>query len=103
MQEHVLRSHIAKYSCHVEMNTELHTLVQHPENVAVTLVHSDSSQGSTTEITEFDYVVGADGAHSATRKLLGIGFPGKVYELENIVIGDIQIKAGLDEEVRVTL
>ncbi|KAM6497340.1 FAD binding domain containing protein [Amanita muscaria] len=98
MQEQTLRSHIAKYSCHAELNTELQFFEQHPDHVTATLVHHNGSEhDSTTEIAEFEYVVGSDGAHSTIRKSLGVEFPGKTYEDGHMVICDIQIKSCLDD------
>jgi 2-polyprenyl-6-methoxyphenol hydroxylase-like FAD-dependent oxidoreductase len=50
------------------------------------LGHSDGQ----IERTEFRFVVGCDGAHSAVRKAAGIGFPGDRFPVE-FMLGDVMI------------
>lgn len=62
----ILRSHLEKLTCKVELGTRLLSFKQHPDHVVVNLVTTlDSQDSSTGEITEtacFDWIVGADGA-----------------------------------------
>lgn len=39
------------------------------------------------------YVIGADGAHSTIRELLGVGFPGQSV-LSSVVLADVRLKSG---------
>lgn len=98
VHEHILRKHLEKFGCFVELKTELRSLEQQPEGVTVTLAHYENSEEE-IETTQFDYVVGADGGHSIVRKQLNLDFPGETCEEDQMVIGDIRIKSGVDEEV----
>ncbi|MEU0103678.1 FAD-dependent monooxygenase [Streptomyces sp. NPDC006267] len=46
------------------------------------------------------YVVGCDGAHSAVRKLLGIGFEGTTEEDQVMVCGDVDLVEGVLDRTR---
>lgn len=61
---------------HVQWNTELVDFTQDAGHVSATLRLPDGSSRSVTAA----YIAGCDGAHSAVRKLSGIGFPGAPYE-----------------------
>ncbi|MEP9389060.1 FAD-dependent oxidoreductase [Mesorhizobium sp. KR9-304] len=60
----------------VRWNTELTELTQHADHVSATLKQPDGSSRTVSAA----YIAGCDGAHSAVRKLSGIGFPGAPYE-----------------------
>jgi len=59
----------------IDWDTELTKLEQSNGRPKVTLKHGGKSKSETPDI-----VIGADGAHSTTRKALGIGFAGEAYE-----------------------
>ena len=61
----------------VNWNTELTSLVLKDEKPLVTLERNGRKENATPDI-----VIGADGAHSAVRKELGITFTGEAYEHE---------------------
>ncbi|KAA5833617.1 FAD-dependent monooxygenase [Saccharopolyspora hirsuta] len=65
--EAVLRRRLAELGGTVEWGRELTDLAQGSDGVTATI---------SGETAHADYVVGCDGAHSAVRKLVGIGFPG---------------------------
>ncbi|HEX2221385.1 MAG TPA: FAD-dependent monooxygenase, partial [Candidatus Limnocylindria bacterium] len=46
-----------------------------------------------------DWVVGADGAHSAVRHALGVGFPGHTFE-DRFLIADVRVLLGFPNERR---
>lgn len=52
------------------------------------------------ESANFSYIVGADGARSVVRKQLGINFLGETRQGESWLIGDIEVKEGLKDDVR---
>ena len=60
----------------VERPVELLELVDGGEAIRATLRRSDGAR----ETCEASYLAGCDGAHSAVREALGIGFPGGTYE-----------------------
>ncbi|KAL0953973.1 hypothetical protein HGRIS_005132 [Hohenbuehelia grisea] len=86
----ILREHLARYGCHVEMSTELLSLEQHADGVRVCL----SSEGRQMQ-TLFSYVVGTDGSRSTVRKQLGLSFLGETRSQGDWVVGDVYID-GLD-------
>jgi 2-polyprenyl-6-methoxyphenol hydroxylase-like FAD-dependent oxidoreductase len=45
-----------------------------------------------------DYVVGCDGAHSAVRRLLGVGFVGASYDT-HIMLADVRLSEGLETAI----
>jgi 2-polyprenyl-6-methoxyphenol hydroxylase-like FAD-dependent oxidoreductase len=54
------------------------------------------------EETQVPWLVGTDGAHSIVRKTLGLSFLGETLFADELVIGDIKVRKGLDHEVRET-
>ncbi len=60
----------------VQWNAELVALAQHPDHVTATIQTQDGHR----ETIRTNWVAGCDGAHSAVRRLNGIGFPGSPYE-----------------------
>ncbi len=83
--EAVLTAHLASYGISVERGIALAGLTQDAEGVDVEL---DTSGGRTN--ARFRHVVGCDGAHSAVRKALGIGFEGDAFPME-FMLGDVHI------------
>lgn len=72
--EVILERNLARLGIKVERSTELVSLKQTPDNVLVTIKDVDGSEE--TMITP--WVIGCDGSHSITRKLLGETFPGEM-------------------------
>ncbi|TFK47804.1 monooxygenase [Heliocybe sulcata] len=91
----ILRSHLEKYGCHVEHGTELRTLDQHADRVEAQIVkHEDGNESP--ETFSASYVVGADGARGAVRKLLGLSFEGQSTGV-GVIIADVKVR-GLERE-----
>ncbi|KAK0436890.1 FAD binding domain-containing protein [Armillaria borealis] len=87
--EEVLREHLAKYGCEVELGTELVSFEQSADRVVSRTVE---------ETIETRWLIGSEGARSVVRKTLGLTFLGETRESENMVVGDIKIiKPQLDE------
>ncbi len=84
--EALLEACLATLGITVERDTELVSLEQDDARVRVLLRGADSSE----EVVESAWLVGCDGAHSRTRHLLGIDFPGDQshfpYLLADVVI-----------------
>ena len=59
--EEILRSHLAKFGCEVELGTALSSFQQDSERVTAVLVKTVDGK-ETTESVEVDWLVGADGA-----------------------------------------
>ncbi|MDF2994531.1 MAG: monooxygenase [Xanthobacteraceae bacterium] len=83
--EAVLTAHLSSYGISIERGTALADLRQDADGVDVEL---DTPNGR--ERALFRYVVGCDGAHSAVRKALGIGFEGDAFPME-FMLGDVHI------------
>ncbi|QJP13645.1 NAD(P)-binding protein [Starkeya sp. ORNL1] len=83
--EAVLTAHLASYGITVERGIALAGLSQDADGVDVEL---DTSGGRMN--ARFRHVVGCDGAHSAVRKALGIGFEGDAFPSE-FMLGDVHI------------
>ncbi len=83
--EAVLTDHLARHGVAVERGVALTALSQDADGVTVTL---DTPAGS--ETARFPWVIGCDGAHSAVRHALGLGFEGDAFPME-FMLGDVAI------------
>lgn len=59
--ERILRSHLAKYGCEVELGTSLSIFKQDEDRVTATLVKYVDGEENTEEV-DVDWLIGADGA-----------------------------------------
>jgi 2-polyprenyl-6-methoxyphenol hydroxylase-like FAD-dependent oxidoreductase len=84
--ERILGARLTELGGHVEREVILTALAQDAEGVTVTLAKA----GGGTESARFEWLVGCDGAHSATRHALGLSFDGVPYE-ESFVLGDASV------------
>ncbi|KAG2358921.1 FAD binding domain-containing protein [Suillus spraguei] len=84
----ILRRHLEKFSCSVEMGTELRSVEQSDEGVTAVLAKNDILETFDTK-----WVIGADGAKGVTRKQLGLTFLGETRDDIRMVMGDIRLKA----------
>ena len=83
----------------VQWSTELIDFAQHAGHVSATLKRPDGSSRSVSAA----YIAGCDGAHSAVRKLSGIGFPGAPYE-HVFYVADVEMTGTMaPEEVNIYL
>ncbi|WP_062225873.1 FAD-dependent monooxygenase [Aureimonas frigidaquae] len=82
--ERILTSHLEAHGVRVERGLTLTALNQDSDGVDAVL---DGPQGGAAR---FSYVVGCDGAHSAVRKLAGIGFEGDAFPWP-FMLGDVRI------------
>lgn len=117
--EEILRSHLAKYGCEVELGTALSTFQQDSGHVTAVLTKSVDGKEH-VETIEVDWLIGGDGAHGTflfsrirahmrlifllqspgvTRKALGLTFIGESRENMNLVTGDVHVK-GISTDVR---
>lgn len=84
--QEVLTENLAALGTHIERRVELLGLTQRADHVDVELRHADG----TSETAGANWVVGADGAHSTVRRLLGLRFLGTAFE-ENFAVADLRI------------
>ncbi|KAG2040373.1 FAD binding domain-containing protein [Suillus americanus] len=88
----ILRRHLEKFSCSVEMGTELRSFEQSDEGVTAVI-----EKDGTLETFNTKWVIGADGAKGIVRKQLGLTFLGETRDDVRMVMGDIRLHAvGLD-------
>ncbi|KAK7050539.1 FAD-binding-3 domain-containing protein [Favolaschia claudopus] len=93
--EEVLRSHLRKLSCDVELGSELRSLEQFPDHVVAHIEKTDSNGNKVEEKAEFHWLVGTDGARSVVRKQIGVEYLGET-RAQCIALGDIIIEEGVD-------
>ena len=94
--EKTLRSHLEKMGTVVEFGSELKGFEDH---VTVQIVRRSHGEESLEE-TQVPWMVGTDGARSIVRKTLALSFLGETRDADEMVVGDIKVRAGLDREVR---
>lgn len=88
--ERVLLEYLTTACCPVYWETTLISLKQTINTVEATLQNGDSTHTLTC-----DYVVGADGAHRAVRKQLGISFSGDTYP-HKFLLADVELASAMD-------
>lgn len=92
--EAALRANLARVGGEVEWSTELLSFEQLGDRVRARLRGPDGRERE----EEFAYVVGADGASSTVRGLLGVGFEGSTYELR-FVVADVRVDTRFDHRM----
>ncbi|KAM3540186.1 hypothetical protein ARSEF1564_006878 [Beauveria bassiana] len=89
--EQLLIDRLCALGVEVERGSGLESFVEDVEAASVRAVlqkgHDDG--GEEREICEARYVAGCDGAHSAVRRIIGMGFPGDTYE-QVFYVADIE-------------
>ncbi|GAS91154.1 FAD-dependent monooxygenase [Mycolicibacterium brisbanense] len=86
--EENLRKRLAELGGSVEWSTPVTDVTADPEGVTVTAGGQRIRSG---------WVVGADGAHSAVRKAMGIGFPG-IPLIERFLLADVHAELAYNRE-----
>lgn len=76
--ERILRDKLSEWDVNVEWNRELVGLTQSEDGVTAQIRNGDA----TTSDHRFLYVVGCDGARSATRRAIGVSFDGETYPVD---------------------
>ncbi|MFE3940169.1 FAD-dependent monooxygenase, partial [Streptomyces goshikiensis] len=84
--ERILDEFLARFGSRIERGTELVGFAQDADGVTSRLVTSSGAQ----EEVRSRYLVGCDGAHSAVRKGLGLGFEGGAFP-EEYMLGDVEL------------
>ncbi|RDU97080.1 FAD-dependent monooxygenase [Trinickia dinghuensis] len=91
--ERLLTEHLSTLGVEIERGVELVGLRQDASQVEAQLAHADGRE----ETCSAAYIVGADGAHSAVRRLLGLNFTGKTFE-QTFMLADLQIASDLSDD-----
>jgi 2-polyprenyl-6-methoxyphenol hydroxylase-like FAD-dependent oxidoreductase len=89
--ERVLSERLHSLGVTVERGVELVALSQDGDTVQLTLQH----ENGTTEQAIASWVIGADGAHSTVRRLVGTKLAGS-FEGERFLLGDVDAEHSLD-------
>ncbi|KAH0827331.1 hypothetical protein J3R83DRAFT_3958 [Lanmaoa asiatica] len=96
--EDILRSHLAKYGCAIELGTELQSFEDDGERVFAKLIKRKDGQ-EISETFEASYLIGADGARGVARKQLGLTFLGETKQEFASLVGDICLEVeGIDSK-----
>lgn len=90
--EEILRTRLAELGGHVDLGVSLVALDNSGPLPVATLRYSDGTE----EIVQAEYLVGADGAHSTTRRLLDVPFAGEPIEV-TFAIGDGKLESGISQ------
>jgi 2-polyprenyl-6-methoxyphenol hydroxylase-like FAD-dependent oxidoreductase len=97
--EKMLIEQLARFGVHVERKTELVSFEEATDHVKARLKGADGAE----ETIEAKYLTGCDGAHSAVRQILGIGFEGGTYE-HIFYVADVEASGPvMDGEIHVGL
>jgi 2-polyprenyl-6-methoxyphenol hydroxylase-like FAD-dependent oxidoreductase len=91
--ERVLTERLTALGGRVERSLELVSLEQSPAGVRAVVRDGAGSE----EVVSSDWIVGADGAHSAVREQLGVRLEGS-FEGERFLLGDVEADYGLERE-----
>ena len=91
--ERALTEHLATLGVQIERGVELVGLRQDASQVEAQLVHADGRQ----ETCHAAYAVGADGAHSTVRHLLGLSFTGQTFE-QTFMLADLRVDSNLSDD-----
>ncbi|KAJ4490161.1 FAD binding domain-containing protein [Lentinula aciculospora] len=98
--EAILRSYLWRdYEYEVEFGTELISYEQQSEFVDVTFTTSANSSTKVIHKTKFNWLIGADGAHSVVRKQLGCSFLGdSIKQGAGMLLADINLLNGWGDD-----
>jgi 2-polyprenyl-6-methoxyphenol hydroxylase-like FAD-dependent oxidoreductase len=88
--ERLLGENLSSLGTEVERGVELTGLAQTGDGVRAVVRHGDGRE----EIVETPWLIGCDGAHSATRHILGMDFEGAQYD-ESFILADVQLESTL--------
>ena len=88
-----LAGYAASHGAEILRGYEVVALEQDSEGVTVTAQPKDDVDPRHRSTWRASYVIGADGAHSTVRELIGADFPGKTV-LSSIVLADVKLADG---------
>ena len=88
-----LRRYAQAEGADIRRGIEVIALDQDADGVTVTARPKDDEDPAHRQTWRSRYVIGADGAHSTVRSLVGAGFPGKTV-LTSIVLADVKLAHG---------
>ena len=95
--ERLLLAKLNELGVEVEWRSKLLTFTQ--DNAVKATIRRDLD---TDEIIEADYICGCDGAHSAVRETLKVGFEGGTYP-QLYYVADIKVEGGFKEDLYINI
>jgi 2-polyprenyl-6-methoxyphenol hydroxylase-like FAD-dependent oxidoreductase len=97
--ERLLTEHVEAQGGRIERQTELRSFHERDGGIECDIAHS----GDALERVSCAYLIGADGAHSTVRHLLGIPFEGRAV-VYDFFLGDLRVQGDVpDDELRLYL
>ncbi len=84
--EEVLMAALARFGVTVEREVELTALTPSIDGVTATVTYGERPADART----YPWIIGADGAHSTVRSLLGVGFLGSAFD-EHFAVADLRV------------
>ncbi len=91
--DRALAGYAISHGADVRRGFEIVALEQDSDGVTVTARPKDDEEAGHHTTFRADYLVGADGAHSTVRDLVGADFPGRTI-LSSIVLADVKLADG---------
>lgn len=91
--ERLLTEHVQTQGGSIERQIELRSFVDRGERVECELAHANG----TTERVTCAYLIGADGAHSTVRHLLGMPFEGRAVKFD-FFLGDLKLQGDVPDD-----
>ena len=88
--ERILSAHLATQGVEVKRGVELTALTQSTDAARAVFRQSDGRE----ETVETPWLIGCDGAHSTTRRALGMDFEGAQYD-ESFILADVRLESPL--------
>ena len=96
--DRALAGYAAAQGADIRRGIEVVALEQDPAGATVTARPKDDDDPQHRQTWRATYVIGADGAHSAVRDLVGADFPGKTI-LSSVVLADVKLADGPTDSV----
>ena len=84
--EAIVAHRLAELGVEVERRTTLESIDRSEDSATVVLTHADGRRETAT----YDWVIGADGAHSTVRRAIGVDFLGSSFE-ETFAVADLRV------------
>ena len=91
--DRALTGYATSHGAEIHRGIEVIALEQDSDGATVTAQPKDDDDPEHRQIWRADYVIGADGAHSTVRDLVGADFPGKTM-LSSVVLADVKLADG---------
>ena len=95
--ERLLLSHLQSAGAAVEWHSELVSFTEDADTIRASILNNGNSEEVSAR-----YICGCDGAHSAVRDTLKIGFPGGAYD-QRFYVADVRLERSFDRDLYIAL